>query len=311
MSGYTPPDILTQIATDRSEPYVHLERHRTRTRIRYAKPAFDPVAKTSYVTRDYILGSTQGGLIQPIQQHTWELFWATEHPHDGFNILFTIHPDATGLELGMFFPDEPELFEPYVLSGFKPTYNSPDKWTGASPHEQIVQHENSLIVLYDIPEGSRFAHMSGFFSKSLTDVTEDPSGWIFARGNRCLIAYRSLAPFEWREEDGGHRRLHSPGGKTGAVLHVDSLDQYGSMDAFRNEVLACEIDCDMAATPRARFRSPSGDLIEATYGIQPLVNGEPVDPDSWPLIESKFAAAPEPRVIDLTAEGSVHRLDFR
>ena len=34
-----------------------------------------PVYKYSYVTPDYILGSSQGGLLQPIQQQTWSLVW--------------------------------------------------------------------------------------------------------------------------------------------------------------------------------------------------------------------------------------------
>jgi hypothetical protein len=311
MSGYTPPDVLTSIATDRSEPYVHRERHRTRTRLRYATSASEPVAKTSYVTRDFILGSTQGGLIQPIQQHSWELFWATDDPHEGFNLLFTLHPYASAFELGMFFPEEPELLEKAVVEGEKPTYGMPDKWTGASPYEQIVQHENSLIVLYRIPEGTRYEHVSGFFSGSLEDMVEDPSGWIFCRGGRCLIAYYPLAEFEWRDEDGGHRRLHSSAGRNGVILHVDSVDAYASMNEFKTAVLACEIGLDMEDGPNVRFQTPAGSKIEATFGSAPVINGSRVDYDSWPIFQSKFANSPEPRVIELTANGSVHRLDFR
>ncbi len=316
MSDYSPPELLSEIATDRTTPYVHRERHRTRARIRNAKSRSAPVAKTSYVTRDFILGSTQGGLFQPIQQHSWELLWATEDPHEGFNVLFTIHPYASEYELGMFFPEEPELLEEAVTGGEKPTYGRPDKWTGASPFEQIVQHKNTLIVLYDIPEGTRYPHISGFFSRTLCDFTEHESGWIFARGGQSMIAYFPLAPYEWLEEDGGHRRLHSTALKNGAVLHVDSVDAYNSIDEFKETILGCELDFGTEERGShqslwANFESPLGDLIEAPFGVPPRINGEPVDYDSWPLIESKFASVPEARVIDLKAGDSIHRLDFR
>jgi hypothetical protein len=283
MSGYEPSSELVEMATDRSEPYVHLERHRTRTRIRYADTPFEPVYKTSYVTKDFVLGSVQGGLIQPIQQHSWELFWATDDPHEGYNLLFTLHPYASEHELGMFFPEEPELLEEAVIHGEKPTYGSPDKWTGASPYEQIFQHRNSLIVLYDIPEGTRYSHISGFFSAKLEDVTEDESGWIFCRGGNCLIAYRPLARYEWRMEDGGHRRLHSTAGRNGAVIHAASVDEYRDLAGFAEAVRSCDFDVSIENGLTTEFQTPKGTVLRAIFGAAPRVNDKPVNFEAWPL----------------------------
>jgi hypothetical protein len=291
MSGYEPSSDMVEMATDRSEPYVHIERHRTRTRIRYADTLFDPVYKTSYVTKDFVLGSVQGGLIQPIQQHSWELFWATDDPHEGHNLLFTLHPYASEHELGMFFPEEPELLEEAVIHGEKPTYGSPDKWTGASPYEQIFQHRNSLIVLYDIPEGTRYGHISGFFSAKLEEVTEDESGWIFCRGGRCLIGYRPLARYEWRMEDGGHRRLHSTTGRNGAIVHVAPEHEYGDLSAFAETVRSCELDVSTKNRVYVRFQTPAGDLLEAAFGETPLLDGDPVDYANWALFGGKFGSS--------------------
>jgi hypothetical protein len=99
--------------------------------------------------------------------------------------------------------------------------------------------------------------------------------------------------------------------KNGAVLHVDSVDAYGSMDEFKKTVIACELHYGTADTPWASFKSPSGDKIEASFGSRPLVNQKMLDYDLWPLFESKFASVPEDRVIDLKAGNAVHRLDFR
>jgi len=231
------------------------------------------------------LGSIQGGLLQPIQQHSWELFWDTDDPHQGHNVLFTVHPYASEVELGMYFPEEPELLESVVIGGEKPTYASPDKWTGGSPFEQIVQHENSLIVLYDIPPKTRFPHISGFFSRHLRHLEEHETGWIFAEAGRCLVAYYPLADYEWRDEIGGDRRLHSEANRNGAIVHVARKSDCGSLASFRQMILGCRVSVDVDSGVSATFESPSGDVIEARYGEVPKLNDVNVDYGSWPLRE--------------------------
>lgn len=287
MSGYRPPDILHHIATDRSEPYVHRELKRTRHRIRYSDVRTAPVYKYAYVCSDYVVGSTQGGLLQPIQQHTWEVMWASPDPFEGYNVLFTLHPYSSGFELGMYFPEEPKLLTRSVLQEKKETYDSPDKWTGASPFEQIVQHEDAVVVLYDIPAGTRFPHVSGYFSRHLSEFHEDQSGWIFVRGGEALIAYRPLADYEWREEEGGDRRLHSPCLKNGAVVQVAPASSY-SFDAFRDAVKALPFEAEVEPVPRVRFRTLRGGVIDAAYGAAPRIDGKCIDFDAWPIFDGPF-----------------------
>ena len=75
-SGYEPPEVIRQIATDRSKPYTQLERKRTRNRWRNYDDLHGPVYKTTYVRKEYAVGSDQGGVLQPIQQHSWDVTWA-------------------------------------------------------------------------------------------------------------------------------------------------------------------------------------------------------------------------------------------
>ena len=49
------------------------------------------------------LGSIQGGILQPIQQHTWDVTFGHEMENA---TLFTLHPFYSGYELAMFFPEE-------------------------------------------------------------------------------------------------------------------------------------------------------------------------------------------------------------
>ncbi len=310
MSGYRPPEVIHHIATDRSEPFVHRELKRTRYRIRYSDDRTEPVYKYAYVSGDYVIGSTQGGLLQPIQQHTWELFWSARDPYEGYNMLFTLHPYSSGRELGMYFPEEPKLLTRSVLEEKKETYDSPDKWTGASPFEQVFQHEDAVVALYDIPEGTRFPHISGFFSRHLSERQEDESGWIFAKGGKALIAYFPLAPYEWRDEPGGDRRLHSPNLKNGAVVQAASASSY-SFDAFRAAVKAQPLEAAAEPVPRVRFQTLRGADLDVTYGDIPRVDGQPADYDAWPLFGNPFMRQDRgSKLLELRARSIRRVLDF-
>ena len=291
MSGYSPPEILHHVATDRSRPYVHRELKRTRTRIRYSDIPEQPVYKTTYMTADYALGSIQGGLLQPIQQHTWELQWATDDPHEGRNVLFSIHPYSSPHELAMYFPEEPEMLTRAVLEAKKETYDSPFKWTGGSPFEFVVQQEDALIALYEIPDGTRFPHVNTFISRTLSHFVDDESGWIFARGGGALIALYPLAPFVWQEDDGGDRRLHSPHLKNGVVLQVASASAFLAFDVFCAAVRELPLETITDPHPRVRFTTLRGRRIEAAYGESPRIDGEPIDYEQWPLFGDAFLDA--------------------
>ncbi len=113
MSGYTPPPVFERIARDDdARPYVERELKRTRWRERSAGPesflTYDrrtaPVYKYSYVDQDFVLGSSQGGLLQPIQQETWSLIWRTDKPRlDAANTFFGLQPYSSPLEGTMYF----------------------------------------------------------------------------------------------------------------------------------------------------------------------------------------------------------------
>ena len=194
----------------------------------------------------------------------------------------------------------------------KKTYDSPDKLVGGSPYEQIFQDRDSVIVLYDIPPGTRFPHINGFFSKDLTEVREDPSGWIFARGGDAFIACRPLQPYTWKPIDGGGRRLFSPYLKNGMVVQVAARSEYKDMDAFRHAILALTLEFKLAPTPSVRFASLRGRTLAFTYGQIPRVNGAALDYDRWPLFGGPFVEAAVDSEQLILKYGKMRRtLDFR
>ena len=157
----------------------------------------------------------------------------------------------------------------------------------------------------DIPPGTRFPHINGFFSKDLAEVREDPSGWIFARGGDALIACRPLQPYTWKPIEGGGRRLFSPYLKNGMVVQVASRSEYSDLDAFRRAILALPLEFHLAPLPSVRFRSLRGKQLAFTYG-------QVLDYTNWPLFGGPFVEAAVDSEQLILKYGTMRRtLDFR
>lgn len=339
LSEYRPPAIIHRIANDRSSPYEHRELKRTRWRMRHAGPnAFEvggnktiPVYKYSYVTRDYLIGSSQGGLLQPIQQQTWSLVWNEEHPKGVSNTFFALHPFHSPLEGTMYFSAEWDIVTDLIARS-KVDYDSPDKLEGGSPFEQVFQHKSAIIGLYDIPEGTDFPHITTFFSKDLDSRATDDSGWIFCRGGPCFIAYRPFAPGVWRTSDwtglleggagawisarweewgAGHDLYVSEHLKNGYIVQVAAASEFTSFDEFKTAVRALPVEISLQPTSKVRFTTLDATVLEATFGEVPKVNGKTMDYPSWKLFDGPFLTAERESQQLLIKHGEESRhLDF-
>jgi hypothetical protein len=310
-SAYQPPEILQRIAADRSQPYTEYERKRTRNRWRFFDELHGPVYKTTYVRGEYAVSSDQGGTLQPIQEHSWDVTWRVPDARGVQNTLFTLNPHSSLHELETYFTFPADIGISGVVSS-KKSYDSPDKFVGGSPYEKIFQDQDTIVALYDIAPGARFPHINGFFSKDLAEVSEDPSGWIFARGGDALIACRPLQPYTWKPIDGGGRRLFSPYLKNGIVVQVAARSEFADMPAFRRAILALPLEFQLDPTPSVRFHSLRGRSLEFTYGEIPRVNSTPLDYAHWPLFGGPFLEAPVDSEILILKYGPLRRtLDFR
>jgi hypothetical protein len=227
------------------------------------------------------------------------------------NTFFTLHPYSSLRELQTYFTFPPDLGIPIVVSS-KKAYDSPDKFVGGSPYEQIFQDRDTVIALYDIPPETRFPHINGFFSKDLAEVREDPAGWIFARGGDAWIAARFFQPYAWKPIEGGSRRLFSPHVQNGVVVQVAARSEYADLDAFRRAILALPLEIATAPVPKARFTSLRGRRMEFTYGQTPRVDGVPLNYDAWPLFGGPVLEAPVDSERLIIKHGTSRReLDFK
>ena len=308
LGGYRMPQIIADIATDRSHPYVERERKRVRNVIRFGKEKNPPVYKYTYVTKDYGIGSLQGGLLQPIQQHTWGIQYTYGRP---YTTIFGLHPYWSSYELGMFFPEE---IKPLIADvvGSKGTYNNPDKWTGGSPYERTFQEKNTLIVLYDIQPGTMTEHIDGFFPGNLQERISDPSGWIFCKAGDTYVGWYPLQAGVWSKET-GNWRFRSNRLQNGEVVEVRSKDEIGSFGKFCKALLRhrpkavlkpgdVSVEYTTLGSEKMKFRFPDTRIL----------NGKTVDLTKTPLFDGPFLhAAVGSQALRITHGKEKLDLDFK
>lgn len=308
LSDYRLPEIIYHIATDRSKPYIEKERKRVRNVIRFGPEKNPPVYKYTYVTKNYAVGSLQGGLLQPIQQHTWGVRYTYGRP---YSTIFGLHPYWSGYELGMFFPEEVKTLIADVVAS-KGTYNNPDKWTGASPYERTFQYKNTLIVLYDIEPGTTTEHINGFFPRNLEERIVDESGWIVCKAGDTYVGWYPLQEYEWKEEfenpgnslnkigrpqlervkETGNWRLRSHKLQNGYVIEVRSKDEIGSFEKFREQLRKHIPKASLKpGGVSAEYATLNGDRMQFSFPEGRKLNGKAVDLSKYKLFEGPFLNA--------------------
>jgi len=290
VSSYRLPPIIYGVATDRSAPYISRKLKRVRNVIRYGTEKNPPVYKYSYVTSDYGLSSLQGGILQPIQQHTWSVRFTASRPT---STIFGLHPYWSAEELAMFFPEEKKVLIADVVAS-KGTYNKDTKWTSSSPCEQVFQHRNTLIALYSIPPGTTSEHIDGFFPGNLDERIVDASGWIVCRAGDTYVGWYPLKPCQWMQlkEDEDNWRLRSYGTENGYVVEVRSRSEAGAFGSFR-AALAGNIPEKLSVNNRmkVRYRTLGGETMSASFGAPDELDGKVLPHDRERLFDSPFLGA--------------------
>lgn len=304
-ANYDVPEVIHRLALDRDHDFLQRDLKRSRRRWRYSDVQMAPVYKTNYMRRDYAVGSYQGGMSDPIQAHVWDVTWAVPDPRGVHNTMFSAHPYASAQVLQTYFTELPDHMMELLSSQGKPSYDVPDKILGGSPYERVFQDLDTVIALYDIPAGTRYPRVNGFFSKDLVDVTEDESGWIFARGGNAYLAYRPLAAFHWEnllgykqlpstsgykwervdKGDAGDKLLVSPHLKNGTIVQAASASEFKDFAAFQAAIRALPLEFRLEPVPAVKMKTLRGREVAFTFGQAPRVDGREVDYAQWKLFE--------------------------
>ena len=294
LGTYRPPTIIVDIALDRTKSYVHRERKRVRNVIRFGDELNPPVYKYTYVTKDYGIGSLQGGLLQPIQIHTWGVRYQYGRP---ISTIFGLHPYWSTMELGMFFPEEIKPLLADVVAS-KGTYDKPDKWTGGSPYERVFQHRNTLIALYDIAPGTNTEHIDGFFPGNLEQRLVDQNGWILCKAGDTYVAWYPLQDGVWSEEHDADKtdvrnfRFRSNHLQNGYVVEVRSKDEIGSFEKFCAAVKRLKPTSILKpGTVSVTYTTLAGERMSFGFPGKRMLNGKAVDLSATKLFDGPFLQA--------------------
>jgi hypothetical protein len=260
------------------------------------------------MTQRYALGSLQGGVLQPIQQHTWDVTYVSEKPN---NTIFTLHPFFSGKELAMFFPEEQKFLSDEV-NRYHLVYTNPNKWNSSSPYEQTFQQKNTIIVLYNLDEAAQQPHIDGFFPKNLDERKVHHSGWIFCRAGPVFIAVYPLKRYEWIEES-INWRLRSNEKQNGVVVEVGSSDEDGSYEAFKTSVALLQPEIKNAKKAfTVQYRTRHGDRMSFTFSGERILNGSAINFNSYKFFSSPFVQSERGSgVVRMTYRNAVRELDFK
>ncbi|MBN1542140.1 hypothetical protein JW992_08315 [candidate division KSB1 bacterium] len=308
LSDFVPPDILHRIGTERDKPYTHNETKRVRHILRLGKERNPRVYKTTYMCKDFALGSMMGGaVLQPIQQHTWDVSFVGSSP---YGTLFTVHPFVGEEDMGMFFPEEMKFATDQVIKAHT-YYADPGKWASSSPYEKTFQHRNSIIVLYDLPPGVRYPHIDGFFPRDLEARHEDESGWIFCRSDQTFIAFYPLKPYRWIKEEHGWR-MRSESLQNGCVVQVEQAGSFPSFDAFKETLRHTTLVHDtFDETGLISYSTPAGDVMTFAFDGDRLLNGQPIDFSEHGFFKGPFLnGEPGSRRLEIRHNDDCLILDF-
>ncbi len=289
VSSYELPEIIYRIATDRETPYCHTETKRVRNIFRFGAVKNPPVYKYTYMDKDFALGSLHGGgVLQPIQQHTWDVTFVNGKP---YNTIFSLNPYSDPTELGMFFPEEIKFMVEEVHKYHK-IYKSPDKWASGSPYEKTFQHKNAIIDLCNVPKGKLYEELDAHFPKDLEEKIEHPSGWIFCNTGPVYIAYYPFKPYEWVDE-GSSMRLRSKYPKNGCILEASASSDYeNSFDKFIAQIVSNTVDIkSFDEDLTARYVTSGGDEMIFKFDESRILNGKEIDFKDYKLFKGPFLNA--------------------
>jgi hypothetical protein len=330
LTSYRTPEIIRAIATDREKPYVEKEKKRVRNVIRYGSEINPPVYKYMYMSKDYALGSLQGGLLQPIQQLTWSVRFNYGKPT---SMIFGLNPYWSTKEIAMFFPRVMKICMPEIV-GSKVSYDKVNKWTGGSPYERTFQNQNTLIALYNIKPGTNYEQIDGFFPANLEKIVRDKSGWIICKAGDTYVGWYPLQPYKWLKEYNAkvqnkytttgtldktkgttlrNYRLRSCYPQNGYVVEVRSKDQVGSFEKF-SDMLRSHIPTATMKPENVSvvYKTLDGTNMSFKYPDSRTLNGQKVDYSKFKLFEGPYLNADvNSENLNITHKDKKMVLDFK
>lgn len=292
---YQPPVLLCELAREQQAARVIQKTKAPRTIYRYVDGEPKPVRKYTYLSQSFALGSTQVGLpgapAGPIDLISWDLTWQADK-NEGRVVCN--HPYLDTGRFGAFLSESPQSIGRNVASP-KPYLQNPDRLFGASPYEQMMQHEGTALILYRIPEDDATPYVNLFLPRHVHWVERD--GWILGNMHDFYVGLRPIGAYRWESiceddhVDGWLLRIEDL--HAGLVVDAVEADEVDSFVAFGDAIVQCELDVnDWRGGGVVRYQALRGRVLEMVYDGVHRVDGEIIDYDAWPLYGGSGIDAP-------------------
>lgn len=173
---------------------------------------------------------------------------------------------------------------------------------GENPYSQTLQHEGTLLGLYDVPADYGFQRLVVPFTTRGAIITRlEHDGWVCAHGGSVLFAYRSLTRSTWLKPDtreGLDRyATANDAARGGWILETSPVAAFAAatpeaeLAAFAAALTArTRFTTDLSVTPlRLQFTNLAGRQLDLTwkppaaaYANECQVDGTPVDYTAFP-----------------------------
>lgn len=295
VSNFRPDKIVVDIALNRPRVYENFERKHLHnpSDIKPNDPLKGSIRKYTYYTPKYVMGTVQfqdhypedspGKWYAYHQQHNWDLTSATSTRSK----IFTHHP------------------------GDNEKHNY---WTGDCGCEcgTYFQHGSAVICLYNIPEKQPYHFIHAYLPVKEFDEVIEIGGFIFVRSGSSFAALKMLGgPMQWTKEGNWKdREVISPGKKNGTICEVGEIDDFGSFENFRDEIMRNKIVFDPGQMKLSYHSKRNGKLTIDNTSLR-LLNDKLVDLD-YPLFESPYLKSEwDSGLISLKKDKTKLVLDFR
>ncbi|MCK5380037.1 MAG: hypothetical protein KAJ81_01120 [Candidatus Latescibacteria bacterium] len=287
---FKPPALLSELARDRTRPMVVKKTKAPRSINRHVTRKAEPVRKYSYISPSFALVSTQVGLpgapAGPIDLVSWDLSWVG--PKHQAKVVCN-HPYLSPGRFSAFLSELPQSIGRSVGEAHKPYLQNPDRLFGASPYEQMIQHESAIVVLYRIPPEDRAPYVNLYLPKGMVWVAQE--GWILGDGGPFYVGIRPIGNYRWLEIleetliDGWLIRIE--GSEVGLALEAEEAEAVGTFEAFCEEMGRPRLDLSGWPEPgRVLFDTRRGHRLEITYDGPHRIDETETDYGTWPLYEA-------------------------
>jgi hypothetical protein len=231
VSSFKFPELLYTIwKEEQKHDFDETDKERNMSKIKFSDGKTNEI--TSYLFSDsaFSLGSVMDGYNDEIQTRTWSLDWTSNGEN---NTLFGLNPFISKTALAAYFPGDIDTTYKNILKQ-RPFYNDTNKWIGGSPYENLFQHKNVLLGIYNFPDTLVNNSVSFFISDNIDSLITE-GNILFAKSNGIYFALRLSEKAIVSKVQYGYRyRIRSR--KPGFVLEVYPAGVFKSIDDFVNDI---------------------------------------------------------------------------